>query len=110
LVVDESVRSAANDLDGKLVGVEEELFQMKVTGRGQDQLRWPAQLVQKLTYLAGEVSLADFAPTKEQAEVEQQLRDRVSGVRSRLDELVTKDVAAFNEMLRQKNVANLTVR
>jgi photosystem II stability/assembly factor-like uncharacterized protein len=110
LVADESVRSAANDLDGKLVGVEEELFQMKVTGRGQDQLRWPAQLVQKLTYLAGEVSLADFAPTKEQREVEQQFRDRISGLKGRLDELVAKDVATFNETLRQKNVPNVIVR
>jgi hypothetical protein len=73
-------------------------------------LRWPAQLVQKLTYLAGEVSLADFPPTKEQGEVEQQFRDRISGLKGRLDKLVTKDVAAFNEMLRQKNVPNLIVR
>jgi photosystem II stability/assembly factor-like uncharacterized protein len=105
-----SIRTAAKELEDKLVGVEEELFQMKVTGRGQDQLRWPAQLDQKLLYLADGVSLADFAPTKEQREVEQHLRDRIAGLRSRLDELVAQDIAGFNEMLRQKNVPNVIIR
>ncbi|HSF17385.1 MAG TPA: sialidase [Vicinamibacteria bacterium] len=106
----ESIRTAATELEDKLVGVEEELFQMKVTGRGQDQLRWPAQLVQKLVYLADGVSLADFAPTKEQREVEEEMRGRFATLRGRLDELVARDVAAFNDMMREKSIPNVIVR
>jgi photosystem II stability/assembly factor-like uncharacterized protein len=110
LVTDEAVRSASDALDEKLVSVEDELFQRKLTGRGQDQLRWPAQLVQKLLYLADGVSLADFPPTKEQREVEQMYRDRIASLRGRLDAIVDQDLAAFNAMLREKNVPNVIAR
>jgi photosystem II stability/assembly factor-like uncharacterized protein len=107
LVTDEAIRSASDALDEKLVSVEDELFQRKVTGRGQDQLRWPAQLVQKLLYLADGVSLADFPPTKEQREVEQMYRDRIASLRGRLDAIVDQDLGAFNALLREKNVPNV---
>ena len=55
-------------------------------------------------------SLADFAPTNEQGDVERQLRDRIGGLRSRLDSLVSEDVAAFNDLLRQRNVPNVIVQ
>jgi len=105
-----AIKNSAEELDKKLVGVEEKLFQIRVTGRGQDQLRWPAQLVEKLSYLAEGVSLGDFPPTKEQVEVQQKLSGEIRGLRDRLHQTVSKDVAAFNDLLKERNVPNVIVR
>ena len=40
------VRSASDSLRDKLVSVEQQLFQMKITGRGQDDVRWPPMLTE----------------------------------------------------------------
>jgi len=40
------------DLDKKLIDVEENLIQRKLTGQGQDTVRWPPKLISKLNYLA----------------------------------------------------------
>src|SRR5213593_4385763 len=63
------VRSAADSLDQKLLAVEQDLFQVRVTGRGQDILRWPMKLAEQLLYLAGSVQGSVFAPKGPQREV-----------------------------------------
>ncbi len=45
---------------------------MTSTGRGQDQLRFPSQLVEKLSHLADVVSLNDFAPTDQEIDRSQE--------------------------------------
>jgi len=44
-----AVRAAADALDARIVAVESALFNMIATGRGQDQLRTPGQMVEKLS-------------------------------------------------------------
>ena len=102
-----AVRRSALDLENKLIALEEKLFQIRVTGRGQDQLRWPAQIVEKLSYLADGVSLSDFAPTKEQLEVQQKIHGELAAVRDQLAAAATLDVAAFNDLLRQTKAQGL---
>jgi hypothetical protein len=46
------VRAAADELNGKLVEVEENLVQLKLTGRGQDNWRFAPKLAQKIEELA----------------------------------------------------------
>jgi photosystem II stability/assembly factor-like uncharacterized protein len=101
------VRAQADSLDQKFVALEENLFQMRVTGRGQDQLRWPTKLVEQLMYLRGEVASSDFAPTTQQREVHQMLHVQVDAYRGQLDQLVKQDLAAFNRMLQQRNLQGI---
>jgi photosystem II stability/assembly factor-like uncharacterized protein len=103
------LRTSAEDLEHDLVLVEETLFQMRQTGRGQDALRWPNQTIEKLLYLADGVGLSDFAPTNEQLEVGRLLGEKVTSARGRLDEIVAKKLAAFNDTLRQASVPNIIV-
>jgi photosystem II stability/assembly factor-like uncharacterized protein len=103
------IRSDADSLDEKLLGVEDELTQLKLTGRGQDDVRYPMKLMGRLGWLADGASVADFAPTTQQREVQQLLREQVHGARGRLDALLQKEVAGFNEKLRKRNVANIVV-
>ncbi len=58
-----AVRAAAEQLNTKLIEIEDNLFRMKVTGRGQDGVRWPPKLAEKIGYLANGVESSDFQPT-----------------------------------------------
>jgi photosystem II stability/assembly factor-like uncharacterized protein len=49
------LKTATEPLMTKLVAVERQLYQMQLTGRGQDAVRWPAQITEQLFYLAGSV-------------------------------------------------------
>ncbi|MGH7634917.1 MAG: sialidase, partial [Gemmatimonadaceae bacterium] len=98
------LKSSSDALSGKLVPVEQQLYQMLITGRGQDAVRWPTQLTEQLLYLAQSVGGSDYAPTAQQKEVAQMLHERLEKVKAQVDQLLKQDVPAFNEKLRQRNV------
>jgi hypothetical protein len=104
------LRAAGDDLDKKVIAVEERLFNMTATGRGQDALRMPSQMMEKLTHLADTLQLSDFAPTDQQLEVKKLLGDQVASAGGDLDTVVTKDLAAFNGMLQRRNIGAVIVR
>ncbi len=106
---DASIRKAAADLNGKFIDFEMTLIDLRITG-GQDGVRYPARLISRFGYLAGGVSTADFRPTDQQAEVQRLLAERLRSSVARFDELVGRDLAAFNSMLRSRNVPNIVVR
>jgi photosystem II stability/assembly factor-like uncharacterized protein len=101
------VRDAAEALDKKVVAVEENLFQVRVTGRGQDQLRFPGKLAEQVLYLANQVTNSDYAPTRSQREVQQLLRDQTKKVAQQWDELAAKDLVEFNAMLAQRHLTGI---
>ena len=93
-----------------MIAVEQRLFNLNATGRGQDFLRMPSQLMEKLAHLADTLELADFAPTDQQLEVHKLLTDQVSAAATDLNAVVSKDVATLNDMLRRRNVGTIIVR
>ena len=104
------LRAAGDDLDKKVIAVEGRLFNITATGRGQDALRMPSQLMEKLTHLADTLQLSDFAPTDQQLEVKKLLGDQVASAGGDLDTVVTKDLEAFNGMLQRQNIGAVIVR
>ena len=70
----------------------------------------PSQLLEKLAHLADTLQLADFAPTDQQLEVHKLLTDQVAAAATDLNSVVSKDVAAFNDMLRRRNIGTIVVR
>jgi photosystem II stability/assembly factor-like uncharacterized protein len=107
VVTDASVKSAADELDKKLTDVEDNLIQRKFSGQGQDTTRYPGKLIGKITYLAGGVSGGDYPPNTQQQEVKSMFEAQLADLRKRLDAVVSTDVAAFNQMLRGKNIGNV---
>nr|NIM52618.1 sialidase [Gemmatimonadales bacterium]NIN13286.1 sialidase [Gemmatimonadales bacterium]NIQ99747.1 sialidase [Gemmatimonadales bacterium]NIS64244.1 sialidase [Gemmatimonadales bacterium] len=101
----EEIVTAARELDEQLVGVEDNLIQLKLTGTGQDGVRWPAMLVGKLGHLASGVAVGDFPPTDQQREVHQLLKQRLARYQGELDELLRTNVVEFNRVLRERNLA-----
>jgi hypothetical protein len=102
--------AAGENLDKQVIAVEERLFNITATGRGQDFLRMPSQLLEKLSHLADTLQLGDFAPTDQQLEVQKLLTDQVAAATRDLNAVVEKDVAAFNDMLRRRNIGAVFVR
>ena len=106
-----AIRKAADGLADKLIGVEGNLLQLKLTGRGQDGTRWAPMLLQKISYLAAEVGgSSDFSPTTQQEAVEELLKQQGDKYQEEFKQLVSKDVAAFNAMLREKNIPNIIIK
>jgi hypothetical protein len=101
------VRDAADSLDRKLRLIERRLFQTRITGRGQDLIRWPMRLAEQLAYLGDEVGGSDFGPTKSQRDVARLLHDQLVAVGGDVSQALERDVSAFNEMLRGKKLENI---
>ena len=106
-----TIRNAADELEKKLTGAEGKVIQLAATGRGQDDVRYNPMLLQKISYLADEAaSSADFPPTTQQTEVQEELKKEGDESLQEMKEVVAKDVAAFNAMLRDKNIGNIMVK
>ena len=102
-----AIKQAATDLDKKLIEVEENLIQRRLTGQGQDTARWPPKLISKISYLANGLGGADFAPTTQHREVKAMFEEQLAAHRRRLDEILNRDLEAFNKLLRDRGVQNV---
>lgn len=102
-----AAKSAADALDKKLVEIEEELIQRRLTGQGQDTVRWPPKLLSKIGYLAGGLASGDFGPTKQQREVQALLTQQLGGLRKRLDDVLSLDLTTFNKLLVDSNIKTI---
>lgn len=101
------IKRAAAELDKKLIEVEDNLIQRRLTGQGQDTVRWPPKLLSKINYLANGIGGADFKPTNQHREVKALLEEQLAAHRRRLDEILSKDLEAFNRLLRDRGVGNI---
>ena len=101
-----AVLAAIDSLDQKLISIEGQLIQMKIS-QGGDGIRWPALVVNQLSYLARNVATADFRPTDQQREVHQVLRDQLAHAKGQFDEVLQSDLPALNRTLEQHNVAQI---
>jgi hypothetical protein len=97
----EAAVTAATELDASLVELEGQLIQLKLTGRGQDGIRWPGMLGRQISYLAGKIAMTDFVPTDQQLEVKQMLEAELATHRVTYQGLLN-DVAGFNAMLAEQ--------
>ena len=104
-----SLIAAGDQLDAKLIAVEENLFQMKLTGGGQDMSRWPAQLIAKMTTLASRVGGSDFPPTTQQVERAGEFREQVTTYQRALRGLIEGDLAALNAQLKANDVPHIFI-
>ena len=62
----EALVAAADSLSERLVAAVDGLYQLRATGTGQDAIRYPTRLMERLGYLFGTVSVGDFPPTDQQ--------------------------------------------
>ncbi|MEM1188354.1 MAG: sialidase [Pseudomonadota bacterium] len=101
-MVDEDMREELEALDSAVTGVENRMMQLKHTGTGQDNIRLPGMIMEKLAYLAMTVAIADFKPADQYVEVFDELHAEWSEVRDTWEQMKANDVTA----MREKMIAN----
>jgi hypothetical protein len=103
----EDLVETAGSIDAALVLIEDELIQLQVTGTGQDQVRYPGKALERLNYLMGGVTVADFKPTDQHVEVQAILRDQANQANDDLDALLETELSEFNDVLTERGVSLL---
>jgi hypothetical protein len=106
---DADVRSGAEALEQKLIAVEGMLIELRSTGRGQDGVRWGSKLLGKINYLVNGLASADHRPTNQQLEVQKLHEERIAAAGGQADAILSKDLAALNQLLRSRNLPTIVV-
>jgi hypothetical protein len=103
------ITDAAKTLNAKMSAIEEELYQTK-NQSSQDPLNYPIRLNNKLAAVAGVVASADTAPTDQSYIVYEEQVGKINVQLQRLEQVMSKDLAAFNQLVREQNIPAVIVK
>ncbi|MFC1662330.1 WD40/YVTN/BNR-like repeat-containing protein, partial [Gemmatimonadota bacterium] len=109
----ETILEAGKELDEKLIDFEQNLFQMRLTGGGQDVFRNPSKLYARLGFLYADVETSwggvgsDWPPTSQAIEVHGLLKERLRTYQGQFRALLSEDLTAFNGLLRENNLGGV---
>ena len=106
---EQGIADAGEALLKKITAVEEALYQTK-NQSDQDPLNFPIRLNNKLASLAGVVGSADAAPTAQAEAVYADLAGRIDEQLAALKSALETDLAAFNDLVREKKVPAVAVK
>ncbi|MGZ5245602.1 MAG: WD40/YVTN/BNR-like repeat-containing protein, partial [Flavitalea sp.] len=101
--VPKDVKSFADSIQKKMTTVEETLYQTKAKSF-QDVLNYPIRLNDKLAGVFRTANSGNFAPSKQSREVYAELKQQADAALAKLKEIKEKDIAAFNKMVREKEL------
>ena len=92
-----------------MTAVEETLYQTK-NQSNQDPLNYPIRLNNKLAALGGIVASADAAPTEQSYTLYDELAAKIDGQLRILNQLMTTDLKAFNQLVRANDIPAVITR
>ena len=97
----------AKKLDSLATALENRMIQLKHSGKGQDLIRLPGMLLEKLNYLASTVAIADFKPADQYVEVYEELHAEWKTVEQVWNQFKKEDVAAFQRSMQSSSAGPL---
>jgi len=106
---DTTIVAAARVLTAKLTAVEEALYQTK-NKSAQDPLNYPIRLNNKLSQITGVITSADAPPTDQAVQVTDDIAGRIDAELAKLKQALDVDLAAFNALVREKEVPSVMVK
>ena len=101
---DADIMGAMGTVDSAFLALEGRLVQLNTSGTGQDVVRWPAQLVQKMNYLAVSTEVGDFPPADQYVEVYEKLSGELAECRDQMASIKAGILADFLEMLEENGI------
>jgi photosystem II stability/assembly factor-like uncharacterized protein len=101
--IPKEVKSMADSINKKITAIEEALYQTRAKS-GQDVLNYPIRLNDKLAGVFDVANSGNAAPSRQVREVYNDLAASVDQQLNQLKDIKTKDIPAFNEMIRQKSL------
>ncbi len=87
------------NLDSVATALENKMIQLKHSGKGQDLIRLPGMLLEKLNYLANTVAIADFKPADQYVEVYEDLHAEWVAVEKAWNQFKKEEVATFQNSM-----------
>ncbi len=94
----------------ELIELEGKMIQLKYTGTGQDAVRYPSMLAERLSYLASAAASADFRPTDQHVEVYELLHDRFEQYREQFDDFKTGPLVELLNSLDENGIGPIIVK
>ena len=91
-------------LENQFLGIEKQLIQLKITGTGQDGVRYQKMLVEKLRYLAANIQISDFKPADSYLEVYEVLKGRLNSIAQKFEKLKTDDLSNTLDTLKNNKI------
>lgn len=91
-------------IDTAFLAVEGKMIRLKVTGTGQDDVRYPARLASRIYYLASVVAISDFSPTDQDITVYQLLHTKLINYNEELKKLIQGKFATFIQELSANHI------
>jgi hypothetical protein len=107
---DAEAKRAANAFHQQLMDVEMNFVDLRLTGGGQDGVRFGSKLISKLGYLANGIAGSDHVPTDQHGEVQRVLNGQLRTHVAALDALLAKELAALNALLAARNIAPVVLK
>jgi photosystem II stability/assembly factor-like uncharacterized protein len=107
---DATLAQSARALEEKFADLEMNLVDLRLTGTGQDGVRFASKLLSKFGHLASGLASGDFRPTDQQVEVQRVLEADLQTHLQALDALVATDLKALNDRLRAGSVPYISDR
>jgi len=104
------IEARGKELDQKLIALEQNFFDLRLSGARQDTLRWPRRMYAKLVSLAGYMSGTDFAPTSQQVEVHEIYKRQLADCQRQLEAMRKNEIAAFNAFLEKKGIPRIVTK
>ncbi len=103
-----SLLEDAKTLKEEFTKIEEALYQTQ-NRSGQDPLNFPIRLTNKLGHLNALVGMGDFAPTDQDIAVKNELTAQINEQLNAFNNLVSKEIKAFNDAFNAKQLNYLFV-
>jgi photosystem II stability/assembly factor-like uncharacterized protein len=98
----------ARRIEGELDTVENAIYQTKLRAN-EDALNFPIKLNNKIGALMATVMESDSEPTEQSYTVFKELSAALDVQLAKLNEITTKDVSAFNQLVREQNIPAVTI-
>jgi len=101
----DQIVSRAHELNQKVIDIESNLFDIHLSGGREDAFRHPMKLYGRLNALGSDVTTngVDFAPTQQQHEVYEELKERFEETQKSYNEFVRQQLIPFYRDLRGSN-------
>ena len=107
-VPDADVAQRLRALDTQLAETEMALVDLRLTGGGQDGVRFGSKLIGKIGYLANGVAVSDFPPTTQHVEVQAILATDLGAALRAIDGVLASELPRVNAVLEGKGLPRIT--
>jgi hypothetical protein len=106
-VEDQGIKNTADELNQKLIAIEQSLVDLRQTGRSGRS--WGSRLAGNLSKLASQLAASDFKPTNQQLEVQKLHGELLSNCESQFKAIRERELTEFNQLLQKRNIPHVII-